>query len=254
MKALLIGTLAVTAALRVGAQTPRAGAPVLQHTLEQEFRELLQERHGRSRADLTEFVARTTGDTLVLVGERGTLRRLSREQVLTNLPAIAVQMPPETEFTQAVEEVAVRSYGDIAIVHYRLESRMVFNGEPVRKQRRCTEVFRRQDGAWQSVALQETVIPGVIVPAAVDPTVYDDYVGQYRVFGDHVYTVTREENRRLFDSPSGGRLELMPETESTFVLRGSLYRVIFMRSAQGAVTHLRLREFPGVEYNALRLR
>lgn len=162
-------------------------------------------------------------------------------------------MPPETEFTETVEEVAVRRFGDIAVVHYRLDSRMVFNDEPVRKQRRCTEVFRRQAGEWQSVALHETVIPGVIVPAAVDPAVYDDYVGQYWVFTDQVYTITREGDTLLFNSRSGGRTELMPETASTFVLRGSLYRVIFIRSAEGVVTHLRLREFPGVEYNALRV-
>jgi hypothetical protein len=45
----------------------------------------------------------------------------------------------------------------------------------------------------------------------------------------------------------------MPETGSTFVLRGSLYRVLFVRDEEGAVTHLRLREFPGVEYNAIRV-
>jgi hypothetical protein len=58
----------------------------------------------------------------------------------------------------------------------------------------------------------------------------------------------------MFDSELAGERELMPETDTTFVLKGGLYRVLFARNEKGGVTHLRIREFPGVEYNAIRLK
>ena len=131
---------------------------------------------------------------------------------------------------------------------------MVLNQEPVLKQFRRTEVFNRVAGAWQSVAGQETVIPGEIVAAKVDPKIYDDYVGRYQLFKGYIYTITRDGDKLMFNSRAVGDKELMPESETAFVERGLLYRVIFVRNDKGEVTHLRLREFPGVEYNAFRIK
>jgi hypothetical protein len=103
------------------------------------------------------------------------------------------------------------------------------------------------------VTYHETVIPGVIVPARIEAGVYDDYVGRYRLFTDWDYTVSRDGDSLRIGFPDGTGTELMPETGTTFVLRGSLYRVLFIRDEEGAVTHFRLREFPGVEYNAIRI-
>jgi hypothetical protein len=130
---------------------------------------------------------------------------------------------------------------------------MVFYQEASLKKRRCTEVFRRRSGEWQTVAYHETVIPGVIVAARIDPGIYDDYVGRYRLFTDWDYTVSRAGASLRIGFPDGTTTELMPETGSTCVLRGSLYRILFVRDDDGVVTHLRLREFPGVEYNAIRI-
>jgi hypothetical protein len=228
-----------------------AAAPRAQ--LDEEFRQLLQDRFDGTRPDWTGLMERTTGDTVVMVSERGGVRRLTKAEVMAALPGFLPQMPPEVGLTRTVDDVAVQLHGEVAVVQYVLESRMVFNQEPVLKRFRNTEVFRRGSGAWQTVAYHETVIPGVIVPARIDPDIYDDYVGQYRLFTDYAYTVSRAGDSLLFRSPAAGVMELMPETGSTFVLRGSLYRVLFVRDEGGVVTHLRLREFPGVEYNALRM-
>jgi hypothetical protein len=224
-----------------------------QAQLDEEFRQLLEDRFDGTRPDWTGLMERTTGDTLVMVSERGGVRRLTRAEVMAALPGFIPRLPPEAQFTRKVDDVAVYLHGEVAVVQYLLEDRMVFNQEAVLKQRRCTEVFRRRSGEWQTVAYHETVIPGVIVPARIDPGIYDDYVGQYRLFTGYVYTVSRDGDRLMFRSPAAGAAELMPETGSTFVLRGSLYRVLFVRDEEGAVTHLRLREFPGVEYNAIRV-
>jgi pimeloyl-ACP methyl ester carboxylesterase len=222
--------------------------------LDEEFRQLLQDRFDGTRPDWLEFMERTTGDTLVMVSESGTVRRFPKAEVMAALPGFVVQtLPEEAALTVSVDDVAVDLHGEVAIVHYMLESRMVFNQEAVLKRFRNTEVFRRRSGEWQTVAYHETVIPGVIVPARIDPDIYDDFVGQYRLFTDYVYTVSRDGDSLRIGFPDGAATELMPETGSTFVLRGSLYRVLFVRDEEGEVTHLRLREFPGVEYNAIRI-
>jgi pimeloyl-ACP methyl ester carboxylesterase len=246
-----------------GEATPAPAEPVEQleatptgvrARLDEEFRQLLQDRFDGTRPDWMEFMERTTGDTLVMVSESGTVRRFAKAEVMAALPGFVVQvLPEEAELTAHVDDVAVYLHGEVAIVHYLLENRMVFNQEAVLKRFRNTEVFRRRSGEWQTVTYHETVIPGVIVPARIETGVYDDYVGRYRLFTDWDYTVSRAGDSLRIGFPDGTATELMPETESTFVLRGSLYRVLFVRGEEGAVTHLRLREFPGVEYNAIRV-
>ena len=58
----------------------------------------------------------------------------------------------------------------------------------------------------------------------------------------------------MLSSGAAGSRELMPETKTSFLLKGGLYRVLFARNDKGEVTHIRVREFPGVEYNAVRLK
>jgi hypothetical protein len=50
------------------------------------------------------------------------------------------------------------------------------------------------------------------------------------------------------------RAELVPENENTFVIKGDQYRVIFLRDNTGEVTQMKLREFPGVEYPAIKVK
>ena len=56
---------------------------------------------------------------------------------------------------------------------------------------------------------------------------------------------------------------MVPENENTFLFRrrpkikvdmNISYRIIFVRGENGRVTHLRMREFPGVEYSAIKIK
>ena len=51
------------------------------------------------------------------------------------------------------------------------------------------------------------------------------------------------------------KVELVPENENTFVQNGGLfYRISFISNDKGQVAHLRMKEFPGVEYNAIKIK
>jgi hypothetical protein len=136
---------------------------------------------------------------------------------------------------------------------YRLVQHTRFQGEPCTKVFRMGEVYRREGDRWRVVVSQETVIPGKPIPRPVDTKAYADYAGTYRLLPDYTYRVTSDGDRLLWLNSEAGRVELVPEDEHTFVIDGRAhYRVRFERDAAGKVTHLRMIEFPGVEYSAIK--
>ncbi len=260
-------TLATTAL--AAAQAIGPGPATARPTLEQEFKSLLQEM-ADARWALTEKGAaqskavteRTLADTYVEVLENGDTR--TKAEVMENRTpegtAAAVKTVAETQLTVAIEDVRVQTYGETATVNYLKNSRLVFNGEAVVKLFRCTETFIRRDGRWQSVLHTEAVIPGEPAAAKVEAKAFGDYVGEYRLTPSVVYTVSREGDKLYWGR---GKQELVPESENTFIFRrrtnrkvdlNTSYRVIFVRDDKGRVTHLRMREFPGVEYSAVKIK
>lgn len=55
------------------------------------------------------------------------------------------------------------------------------------------------------------------------------------------------------DADARSSRELVRESDTTLLIKGDQYRVTSLRGADGTVTHLRLREFRGVEYSAIRV-
>lgn len=260
-------TLATTAFAFAQAIPP--GPATSRPTLEQEFKNLLQEMadarwalNEKGAAQSKAITERTLADTYIEVLENGDTR--AKVEVMENRTpegtAAALKTVAETKLTVAIEDVRVQTYGEVATVNYLKNSRLVFNAEPVAKLFRCTETFIKRDGRWQSVLHTETVVPGEPAAAKVEVKAFDDYVGQYRLTPTIIYTVTREGDKLLWGR---SKQELVPESENTFVFRrrpnrkvdlNTSYRVIFARDDRGRVTHLRMREFPGVEYSAIKIK
>lgn len=165
-----------------------------------------------------------------------------------------------TGLAATVGEVTAHAWSDSAVAHYRVHMTLMLNAEPVSKTFRCTEVFQRHEGRWQSVLHTETVTPTSPVPARIDSRLYEDYVGRYRLLPDVIFTITREGDRLLLGTRK--KLHLIPETENTFLVErdperkvhsDTGYTFIFVRDADGRVSQLRIREFPGVSYSAVRI-
>lgn len=169
------------------------------------------------------------------------------EKAQAQLKTIGLHYDPPEEL------VAVQLAPDLAWASYRLVQHTLFNGEPCTKVFRYGEVFRRENGRWKSAMRQETIIPGAPRRYPADVKAYADYAGQYVLFPGHTYRVTRDGDRLLWGNVEKGRVELVPEDDHTFVMNGrEYYRVRFERDPKGAVTHLRMIEFPGVEYSAIK--
>jgi len=73
-----------------------------------------------------------------------------------------------------------------------------------------------------------------------DPKVYDSYVGEYQTpFG--LFAITKE-NDKLYAKPRDDtREELIPESETEFLVKKADLHIKFVKDESGAVTHLVLK-------------
>ncbi len=72
--------------------------------------------------------------------------------------------------------------------------------------------------------------------AAVDTKVYDAYVGEYEIAPGFVLTITREGNSLMSQATGQAKVEIFPESETTFFLRVVDAKVTFVKDPQGRVT------------------
>jgi hypothetical protein len=81
------------------------------------------------------------------------------------------------------------------------------------------------------------------VPAKVNPSVYDAYVGQYEDQGVIQTTIYRQGDSLYAKSRVGESNELLPENPTTFFyVSGSPTRLIFQKDASGQVRGLIYRD------------
>lgn len=82
---------------------------------------------------------------------------------------------------------------------------------------------------------------------------YGDYVGEYELIPQVILKVTLIGDKLMWGRKNP--VELIPEDEHTFVYNGrAYYHVRFELDNKGKVSHLRIIEFPGVEYSATKVK
>jgi len=69
---------------------------------------------------------------------------------------------------------------------------------------------------------------------AVNPLIYDDYVGHYEY--DYIITITKRGGRLFYQGSWQPETEIFPETETKFWLNGA--QISFVRDDRGQVTHM----------------
>lgn len=97
--------------------------------------------------------------------------------------------------------------------------------------------IHRQNGIeFQAPKMEEET------PAKIDPTIYDQYVGQYKFPNIGILTVTKEANK-LFAQISGQpKLELLPRSESEFFSDIIIVKVNFIKDDKGNVTKMTINQ------------
>ena len=86
------------------------------------------------------------------------------------------------------------------------------------------------------------VPPAYRTAVEVDPAIYDDYAGQYRLAENVVFTVTRDGDRLYVQLTGQPRFEVFPESETRFFYRVVDAQITFGRGDDGSVDHLVLHQ------------
>jgi hypothetical protein len=112
------------------------------------------------------------------------------------------------------------------------------------------EIFRSisAEYGWPDYRPRERVV------SKIDPSAYDDYVGEYHleVPGPPIL-ITREGDKLISQGPQQPKAELLPESPATFFLREVDATFTFVKDEKGQVTEVVIRR-GGRDYRAKRIR
>jgi hypothetical protein len=166
--------------------------------------------------------------------------------------AITTRPPGVKNWYGDLVDLRVRLLGETAVARYRVAEHSEVGGKRTSIETWRTETYVLRAKEWLLVAGADTPIPPEPTAVQVDPSILKDYVGSYQYTPGSVDIVTREGDR-LFVQPSGEpRVELLPETASTYFAKGEPWRLVFVRGPDGAVTSLIFRQ-QGQEWTATRI-
>lgn len=81
---------------------------------------------------------------------------------------------------------------------------------------------------------------GEVAIANVDPSIFDQYVGKYKLHDNTIVTILKENNK-LFAWPSDqSKLEMLPVSETDFVIKELNARLSFVKDETGKVKKIKL--------------
>ncbi len=77
--------------------------------------------------------------------------------------------------------------------------------------------------------------------ATVDPAIFDQYTGKYKMNDNTIVTIVKENNK-LFAWPSGeSKLEMLPLSETDFIIKEINARLSFVKDENGKVKKIKLK-------------
>ncbi|MBC7829660.1 MAG: serine hydrolase [Chitinophagaceae bacterium] len=89
--------------------------------------------------------------------------------------------------------------------------------------------------------------------AVIDPAILDKYIGKYKLNDNIVVTVSKENNRLFATATNQPKVEMLPLSETDFVIKEINAKIYFVKDASGRITGFKLNmngmdsELPRVE-------
>lgn len=162
------------------------------------------------------------------------------------------------EETMTIDEVKVLLAEDTAVVSSITSSNWKIGEQNVSTRFCQSATYIRRMDRWQLLASQVSLVNKELSktsPKAViklDPKVLDDYAGVYQVSPEIRMKVYRRGTQLILEGVDGTPYELIPEAPDRFVIKGTPAKHIFVRDANGKVTHLSMKAM-GQEIKATRI-
>ncbi len=200
-----------------------------QNNVEQELKRLEDEwLNSYLRGDKQTF-DRIVADDFTRTDESGKFSTKAEEKELVQAP------PASVKASLTNEDVQVRVYGNAAIVTGRIVSKVQ---DSLSFQSRFTDTFLKRGRRWQVVARHYSRIPTERKAISLDSKIYDAYVGQYEVAPNVIFIVTKESDKLMSQTTGQPKMELLPESEIEFFIKGFSAQFVFVRDESGRVTKL----------------
>jgi hypothetical protein len=200
-----------------------------QDNAEQELKRLEDEwLNSYLRGDKQTF-DRIVADDFVRTDESGKVATKAEERALVQAPPASVNASLNND------DLKVRFYGSTAIVTgliiSKVQGSLSFNS-------RFTDTFIKRGGRWQVVARHYSRVPPERIASKVDPKIYDDYVGRYEIAPNVVLDITKEGEKLMTQTTGQPKMELLPESEIEFFIKGFTAQFVFVRDGTGRATKL----------------
>jgi len=200
-----------------------------QNNVEQEFQRLENEwLNSYLRGDKQTF-DRIVADDFTRTDESGKFATKAEEKELVQAP------PASVNASLTNEDMQVRVYGETAVVTGRIVSKVQ---DGLNFQSRFTDTFVKRKGRWQVVARHYSRIPAERTVINLDSKIYDPYLGQYELMPNVVINVTKEGKKLMSQTTGQTKMELLPESEIEFFIKGFSAQFVFVRDESGRVTKL----------------
>ena len=200
-----------------------------QNNVEQELKRLENEwLNSYLRGDKQTF-DRIVADDFTRTDESGKVATKAEEKALVQAS------PASLNASLTNEDMQVRVYGNAAIVTGRIVSKVQGS---LNFQSRFTDTFLKRDGRWQVVARHYSRIPTERTTVNLDSKIYDAYVGQYEIAPNVVLDITKEGEKLMSQTTGQPKMELLPESEIEFFIKGFTAQFVFVRDETGRVTKL----------------
>lgn len=217
----LLAVMALAIAGPTVAQSPEPAR------LEIELREVLRQRW----AALARNEANAYGaflDDAILVPDYG---------VMYDKKSLIERARTLKESSSEPRDVHVHGDNNAAVMIYRTTSHEPFAGKELTAELRIVETYVKRSGRWLLTARAESEIPNENrVPAKVDPSILDAYVGEYEISPGKTVKITREGDKLMEQGPDDIEPETnLPLSADCFFQRGQPGVLTFKRSADGKV-------------------
>ena len=138
-----------------------------------------------------------------------------------------------------ITEARVQDYGQVAILTHVDREELKLFGQTLITRFTSTDTYLRQNGKWQMIASQISVLPSELTPQPVPLEKMKEVTGQYELTPGIVYDVTLEEGKLFGQRTDRPKEELFPENETTYVRKGNPRGLkIFVKNENGQVIKL----------------
>ncbi len=200
-----------------------------QDNVEQELKRLENEwLNSYIRGDKQTF-DRVVADDFTRTDESGKFATKGEERALVQAP------PGSVNASLTNEDLQVRVYENAAIVTGRIVSKVQGS---LNFQSRFTDTLLKRGQRWQVVARHYSRIPTERTAINLDSKIYSAYVGRYEIAPNVVLEITTESANLMSQTAGQPKMELLPESEIEFFIKGFTAQFVFVRDETGRVTKL----------------